>query len=51
MQASLGFELGYNLNFLTIVVLYSGATSLYWIWFGRAERTQHRSAVHTLETP
>lgn len=37
VQGALGFELGYNLNFLTIIVLYTLATSLYWIWFGRAE--------------
>ena len=37
-QGALGFELGYNLNFATIIVLYTLATSLYWLWFGRAER-------------
>ena len=45
VQGALGFDLGYNLNFITIVVLYSLATSLYWIWFGRAERTTKLAAA------
>jgi MFS family permease len=40
-QAALGFDGGYALNFVTIIVLYSTATSLYWIWFRSADR--HRS--------
>ena len=40
VQGAFGFERGYNLNFLTIIVLYAVATTLYWLWFGRAERTQ-----------
>jgi MFS family permease len=39
VHASLGFEAGYAVNFLTIIVLYSVATALYWIWFRNAERT------------
>lgn len=38
VHGALGFERGYNLNFITIIVLYSAATALYWLWFGRAER-------------
>ena len=47
VQGALGFERGYNLNFVTIIVLYSVATALYWLWFGRAERAQR--AVATTE--
>jgi MFS family permease len=32
-QATLGFELGYALNFLLIIGLYASATGLYWVWF------------------
>ena len=38
LQALLGFEAGYALNFLTIITLYSIATSLYWLWFRGRER-------------
>ena len=37
LQATLGFEAGYAVNFATIIVLYSTATSLYWWWFRDAE--------------
>ncbi len=37
IHAILGFETGYNVNFLTIIVLYSLATWLYWRWFRDAE--------------
>ncbi len=37
-QAWLGFEAGYALNFVTIIVLYTVATALYWTWFHDAER-------------
>ncbi len=37
VQASLGFERGYTVAFVTIIVLYSVATSLYWWWFRDAE--------------
>jgi hypothetical protein len=37
LQAVLGFEAGYAVNFLTIIVLYSTATTLYWLWFRDAE--------------
>jgi MFS family permease len=40
VQGALGFDRGYALNFLTIIVLYGVATSLYWLWFGRTERAQ-----------
>jgi MFS family permease len=37
LQATLGFEGGYTVNFLTIIGLYSLATTLYWTWFRDAE--------------
>ncbi len=37
LQANLGFEAGYAVNFATIIVLYSIATSLLWLWFRNAE--------------
>lgn len=33
LQATLGFDAGYAVNFVTIIVLYSVATALYWAWF------------------
>ena len=45
VQATLGFDQGYNLNFVTIIVLYSISTALYWLWFGRAERAERTSAA------
>ena len=33
VQAALGFDRGYALNFLTIIFLYVLATVLYWLWF------------------
>ncbi len=38
LQAGLGFEAGYTVNFVTIVALYSVATALYWTWFRNADR-------------
>ena len=38
LQATLGFDGGYTVNFLTIIVLYSVATVLYWMWFRDADR-------------
>ncbi|MHB8890807.1 MAG: hypothetical protein ACYC65_02045, partial [Candidatus Limnocylindrales bacterium] len=38
LQATLGFEDGYTVNFITIIVLYSAATILYWIWFRHTDR-------------
>jgi hypothetical protein len=40
LQAVLGFDGGYAVNFVTIIVLYTIATSLYWIWFRRADRAR-----------
>jgi MFS family permease len=37
VQAVLGFDAGYALNFMTIIVLYSIATFLYWHWFRHVE--------------
>ena len=38
LQATLGFELGYTVNFITITAFYTLATILYWVWFRDAER-------------
>jgi MFS family permease len=38
LQATLGFEGGYTVNFVTIIVLYSVATVLYWLWFRHTDR-------------
>jgi hypothetical protein len=37
LQATLGFDGGYTVNFITIIVLYSVATGLLWLWFRDAE--------------
>ena len=33
MQSQLGFTAGYAVDFVTIIVLYTIATSMLWIWF------------------
>ncbi|HEX7172374.1 MAG TPA: MFS transporter [Candidatus Limnocylindria bacterium] len=38
LQATLGFDGGYTVNFLTVITLYSIATGLYWLWFRAADR-------------
>ena len=38
LQATLGFEAGYTVNFITVITLYSVATTLYWTWFRDADR-------------
>jgi MFS family permease len=38
LQARLGFEAGYTVNFITVIVLYSMGTFLTWHWFGGRER-------------
>ena len=38
LQAVLGFEAGYAVNFVTVITLYSIATALYWVWFRDADR-------------
>ncbi len=42
VQANLGFERGYAVNFLTVIASYSVATALYWWWFVRPERPTRR---------
>ena len=37
VHAALGFDAGYTVNFITIIVLYSVATWLYWRWFRDSE--------------
>ncbi len=38
LQASLGFEVGFTVDFVTIITLYTIATALYWIWFRSSDR-------------
>jgi MFS family permease len=38
LQATLGFDGGYTVNFVTVITLYTVATSLYWLWFRGADR-------------
>ncbi len=38
LQATLGFEGGYAVNFVSIIGLYTIATGLYWAWFRDADR-------------
>ena len=45
LQAVLGFDAGYAVNFVTIISLYSIATGLYWVWFREVDR--HRAASPT----
>ncbi len=40
LQKTLGFEAGYTVNFITIIVLYSVGTWLYWRWFHPVEARQ-----------
>lgn len=43
LQATLGFEAGYAVNFATIITLYSIATALYWVWFRQTDRGRPRA--------
>jgi hypothetical protein len=47
LQATLGFDAGYAVNFVTVIVLYSLGTWLYWRWFHGVERPRNR----TVPTP
>ena len=38
LQATLGFDAGYALNFVTVITLYTIAMILYWTWFRDADR-------------
>ncbi|HEU0242691.1 MAG TPA: MFS transporter [Candidatus Limnocylindrales bacterium] len=42
LQATVGFDAGYAINFLTIITLYTTATCLYWIWFRHVDRRRLR---------
>jgi MFS family permease len=42
LQNTLGFAAGYAVDFVTIIVLYTFATSLLWRWFHAADRTPAR---------
>ena len=38
LQATVGFDAGYAINFVTIITLYTIATILYWTWFRHVDR-------------
>ena len=38
LQATLGFEAGYNVSFVTMIILYTAGTALSWTWFHRFDR-------------
>jgi MFS family permease len=40
LQAAIGFDAGYTVNFVTIISLYSVATVLYWTWFHAIDRAK-----------
>lgn len=40
IQSAFGFFRGYDVNFLTIIVFYTTATTLYYVWFARPERAR-----------
>jgi MFS family permease len=46
LQASLGFTAGYAVDFVTIIVLYTVATSLLWTWFHGSDRIPAPDATH-----
>jgi len=43
LQKTLGFDAGYTVNFITIIVLYSLGTWLYWRWFHPVEAGASRT--------
>lgn len=49
LQDRLGFTAGYTVDFITIIVLYSIATSLLWIWFRDADRAARRAVLRGAE--
>ena len=50
LQATLGFTTGYAVNFITIIVLYTTATSLLWTWFRDTDRVAAREAAREAAT-
>ena len=54
LQATLGFTAGYAVDFVTIIVLYTIATALLWIWFRGTDKVAAGDAAVTpiaAETP
>jgi MFS family permease len=45
LQETVGFDLGYAINFVTIIALYTIATCLYWVWFRHVDRRNLRQTV------
>jgi MFS family permease len=45
LQATVGFDLGYAINFVTIISLYTIATILYWTWFRHVDRGRLEAAA------
>jgi hypothetical protein len=51
LQARLGFEAGYAVDFVTIIALYSIATWLLWHWFRGTDHTTASDAPMTTPIP
>jgi MFS family permease len=45
LQGTLGFTAGYAVDFVTIIVLYSIATSLLWTWFRGTDKVEPREEI------
>jgi MFS family permease len=45
LQATVGFDAGYAINFVTIITLYTIATILYWTWFRDVDRRRIEGAA------
>ncbi len=50
LQATLGFEAGYTVNFVTIIALYTLGTGLLWLWFNDAEPRAGRAGAGVTPT-
>jgi hypothetical protein len=49
-QAYLGFEGGYTVAFITVIVLYSLGTYLYWHWFHGVEARERGAGAAFADT-
>ena len=45
LQATVGFDAGYTVNFVTVITLYSIATALSWRWFRAVDRRRLAAAA------
>jgi hypothetical protein len=48
LQASVGFDAGYTVNFVSIICLYTTGTALTWWWFRDTDRRPPRRAAGNL---